>query len=69
MNNPGRTSKKKTNGPGHTRGRPGTDAEGRQNLKPETEPATEWGQRQDTGKSIARGGRDHGSVPGAEESR
>ncbi|MDB5308681.1 MAG: hypothetical protein JWO38_2883 [Gemmataceae bacterium] len=33
----------------------------------ETTPAEEWGERLDTGKRIARGGKEHGPVPGAEE--
>lgn len=33
---------------------------------PETTPAEERGERIDTGKSIARGGREKGEVPGAE---
>jgi len=32
----------------------------------ETEPAQEWGERLDTGKTIARGGKTTGAVPGAE---
>jgi hypothetical protein len=34
--------------------------------EPETTPAQERGERIDTGKSIARGGKDEGPVPGAE---
>jgi hypothetical protein len=33
----------------------------------ETTPAQERGERIDTGKSIARGGKDEGKVPGAQE--
>lgn len=35
----------------------------------ETTPAEEWGEGIDTGKTIARGGKDHGTVPGAEEDK
>jgi len=35
----------------------------------EMKPAEEWGERLDTGKRIARGGKDHGPVPGAEEAK
>ena len=35
--------------------------------EPETTPAQERGERIDTGKSIARGGKEEGRVPGAEE--
>lgn len=35
--------------------------------EPETQPAEEWGERLDTGKTIARGGKEHGRVPGAHE--
>jgi hypothetical protein len=38
---------------------PGTD-------EPETTPAQEHGERLDTGKAIARGGKQDGDVPGAE---
>jgi hypothetical protein len=31
----------------------------------EKEPAVEWGERIDTGKTIARGGKEAGHVPGA----
>ena len=34
----------------------------------ETKPAEEWGERIDTGKRIARGGKEHGHVPGSDES-
>jgi hypothetical protein len=34
---------------------------------PETTPAQERGERIDTGKSIARGGKEVGTVPGAED--
>ena len=34
--------------------------------KQETTPAQERGERLDTGKTIARGGKDDGPVPGAE---
>ena len=34
--------------------------------EPETTPAQERGERIDTGKSIARGGKEDGRVPGAE---
>lgn len=34
--------------------------------KPETTPAEEHGERIDTGKAIARGGKDEGRVPGAQ---
>jgi hypothetical protein len=34
--------------------------------KPETTPAEERGERIDTGKTIARGGKTEGTVPGAE---
>jgi len=33
---------------------------------PEADPAVERGERIDTGKTIARGGKTHGEVPGAE---
>lgn len=33
----------------------------------ETTPAQEWGDRVNTGRSIARGGQDSGAVPGATE--
>ncbi|MBA4066426.1 MAG: hypothetical protein C0501_22480 [Isosphaera sp.] len=36
--------------------------------KPETTGAEEWGERLDTGKTIARGGKTDGPVPGAEPS-
>lgn len=36
--------------------------------KQETTPAEERGERLDTGKTIARGGKDGGTVPGAEPS-
>jgi len=29
------------------------------------QPAQEWGERQEHGKTVARGGHDHGHVPGA----
>ena len=35
----------------------------------ETTPAQERGERIDTGKTIARGGKEHGHVPGGEESQ
>jgi hypothetical protein len=35
----------------------------------ETTPAQERGERLDTGKAIARGGKEHGHVPGADESK
>ena len=35
----------------------------------EEDPAVERGERIDAGKTIARGGRETGRVPGAEESR
>jgi hypothetical protein len=34
--------------------------------EPETTPAQEWGERLETGKLIARGGKEEGHVPGAE---
>lgn len=34
----------------------------------ETTRAQEWGGREDQGKAIARGGKEEGSVPGAEPS-
>lgn len=34
--------------------------------EPETTPDQERGERLDTGKAIARGGKEEGSVPGAE---
>ncbi|MCI0701716.1 MAG: hypothetical protein L0241_11590 [Planctomycetia bacterium] len=34
--------------------------------EPETTPAQERGERLDTGKAIARGGKEEGHVPGAE---
>jgi hypothetical protein len=34
-----------------------------------TQPAEEWGERLDTGKSIARGGKTKGKVPGAVEEK
>ena len=34
--------------------------------EPQTTPAQERGERIDTGKSIARGGKDEGHVPGAD---
>lgn len=37
--------------------------------KPETTPVEEWGERLDTGKAIARGGKNEGAVPGAEPSK
>ncbi len=37
--------------------------------RPETTPNQERGERIDTGKSIARGGKEEGHVPGADESR
>jgi hypothetical protein len=40
----------------------------RQIHEPETTPAQEWGERLDTGKLIARGGKEEGPVPGAEPS-
>jgi hypothetical protein len=66
MAQPGRNSKRKPDGPGHERGRPGSDAAGRQSQTPEAEPAAERGERIDTGKTIARGGKTGGTVPGAE---
>ena len=33
--------------------------------KQETTPAEEWGDRVETSRDIARGGQDHGDVPGA----
>lgn len=36
---------------------------------PETTPAEERGERLDSGKAIARGGKTEGPVPGAEPSR
>ena len=35
--------------------------------EPTTDPATERGERIDTGKTIQRGGKTEGKVPGAEE--
>ena len=43
-----------------------TDQSGVQ--EPETTPAEERGERIDTGKAIARGGKEEGRVPGAEPS-
>ncbi len=37
--------------------------------EPETTPAQERGERLDTGKAIARGGKEEGHVPGAEPAR
>jgi len=37
--------------------------------KPETTPAQERGERLDTGKAIARGGKSEGAVPGAEPAK
>ena len=33
---------------------------------PEADPAAEWGERIDTGKTIERGGKAGGATPGAE---
>jgi len=43
--------------------RPGRDPE----PAPEKDPAAERGERIDTGKTIARGGKESGPVPGATE--
>ncbi|MCU0704338.1 MAG: hypothetical protein MUF18_10220 [Fimbriiglobus sp.] len=34
--------------------------------RPDTTPAEEWGERIDTGRTIARGGQQEGDVPGSE---
>jgi len=65
MSESGRATKKQRAGPAHTRGRPGSDAAGHQSPTPEAEPAAERGERHETGKTIARGGRAGGHVPGA----
>lgn len=49
----------KPNPPAEPKHPPGT-------RKPETQPAEERGERLDTGKTIARGGKEDGDVPGAE---
>jgi hypothetical protein len=36
--------------------------------KPDTTGAQEWGEKHDTGKTIARGGKTDGPVPGAQPS-
>jgi len=42
----------------------GSAPEPRTTLPGGTQPAEEWGQRQDTGKQIARGGKTSGNPPG-----
>jgi hypothetical protein len=37
--------------------------------EPKSEPAEEWGERHDHGQTVARGGKDSGHVPGAQENR
>lgn len=37
-----------------------------QTREPETTPTQEWGERLDTGRTISRGGKEEGRVPGAE---
>lgn len=46
--------------------RPATERGARE---PETTNAQEWAERVDTGKTIARGGKNEGHVPGAEPSK
>lgn len=47
--------------------RPDEPADGRSRVDhPDTTPAEERGERLDTGKAIARGGKEAGHVPGAE---
>jgi hypothetical protein len=53
-----RSTKKPTDRPG-----PATDADG--DHPTEEDAAVEWGERVDTGKTIARGGQESGKVPGA----
>jgi hypothetical protein len=45
----------------------GTDNPG--GHEPATTPAQEWGERLDTGKAIARGGKEQNHIPGAEPAR
>ena len=43
------------------------DSQGAAPGQQETSPAQEWGERQETGKTIGRGGKEEGTVPGTGE--
>jgi len=69
MADPARAGKKRPAGTAQSTDRQRDEAETLQPDDQPGEPSAERGERHETGKAIARGGKTHGHVPGAQSDR